>query len=152
MPEAPDRIYIDEDDRKLLEKIDGDPEQLFSHDAGRSRKEQFLCFMAFGFRHGVKRPIEGKKDGLFLVKDLRPEDEALINAVAIYDSGSVDVLANISRVYETAEQYARGGMRLLLDSIESSQTGTFEKKLEKELYEIFSNIVDKQSGGVKLGE
>lgn len=134
MEKAPDRLYIDESTRDLYEKIKD--ESIFK---GKNRKEQFLFAMAVGFINKIKVPIK-KTEGLFLVKDLKSEDEALINAIAIYDKASIDVLSDKVQVYRIAEEYANGGIRILAEKVDSTQFGAFEKVLEKELFEMYKNI------------
>jgi len=134
MEKVPDRLYIDESARDLYEKIKD--ESIFK---GKNRKEQFLFAMAVGFKNNIKIPIK-KTEGLFLEKDLKPEDEALINAIAIYDAASIDILSNKGQVYKIAEEYANGGIRILVDKIDSTQFGSFEKILEKDLLEMYKNI------------
>jgi hypothetical protein len=95
MPDTPDRLYMGEDDRALYEKLE--TENMFK---GRTRKEQFLFAMAFGFKNKVKRPLK-RKEGLFLAKDLHPDDEALINAVAIYDTNFLNVLADKGAAFKS---------------------------------------------------
>ncbi len=142
MVENPDRIYIDENDRKLLKTIDESPEpeikQLLSN-PGRSRKEQFLYFLAVGVTNGAKIPLK-KKDqgGFFLLKDLKTEDEAMINSVAMWHENSANILADRSKVLEIAEQYAHGGIQITAQAIESLQFGSFQKKLEQNLWNIFN--------------
>jgi len=132
----PDRLYIDRDDRKLYEKIE--KEDVFK---GRTRKEEFLFAMAIGFKNKVKRSLK-MKEGFFLTKDLKPEDETLINVIAIWGSNSVEVLlSNKEKVFEIAEEYAHGGIRLLHDSIESTQYGSFSKQFEKTLHEIYEELM-----------
>ena len=133
MSVIPDRIFINDTDRALYEKIEN--EVLFKE---KTRKEQFLFAMAFGFKNKVKYPL-AKREGFFLTKDLRPEDEALLNVVAIEDSpNSVEILSDMNEVFKTAEEYAHAGIKLLVDKIETIATGTFEKQFEQELHEAYS--------------
>lgn len=130
MGRIPDRLHIDVNDRKLYEKIE--EQEMFR---GRTRKEQFLFAMALGVRNEVAVPFK-TKEGFFLTKDLRPEDEALINAVILWSKDSVDILSDKEKVYKIAEEYAHAGIRLLVDKIESVEFGSFWKQFEKDLYEM----------------
>ncbi|MEM3485042.1 MAG: hypothetical protein QXI12_05425 [Candidatus Methanomethyliaceae archaeon] len=133
MTKVPDRLNIDKADREL-----------YDHDAmseifeGKTRKEQFLFAMAMGFKNQVKRSLESK-EGFFLAKDMNPGDEALIDAVAIHDSGP-DVLANREEVFRIAEEYAHAGIRLLYDRVTSSQPGSFYKRFEIELFDLLKAL------------
>jgi len=143
----PDRIHIDEEDRAIIKTMDDHPEadvrQLLSTNApvNRSRKEQFLYFMAIGVAHNTKLPIKKRESGgFFLLKDLKPEDNTLIDAVAIWHEGKADVLSDRSKVLEIAEGYAHAGVRFVADSIESQQPGSFLKKIEQNLWSIYTKL------------
>ena len=135
MTRVPERLSIDKADRKLYEQCTISGEVL----AGRANKEQFLFAMAIGFKNQVKRPLDAK-DGFVRLVSMRPEDEALIDAVAIHDTGSADILSDREAVFRIAEEYAHAGIRLLYDSVTSGQPGSFHKKLEVELFDLFRNL------------
>jgi hypothetical protein len=134
MSEMPDRLYMGEDDRSLYDKLE--TENMFK---GKTRKEQFLFAMSFGFKHKIKRALI-RKEGLFLAKDLHPEDEALINAVAIYDTNSLQVLTDKGAAFKIAEEYAHAGIRLLTAWIDSVSFGSVVKQLEKELHDMYNRL------------
>jgi dnd system-associated protein 4 len=138
MQKIPDRFYIDKDDRKLYEKIE--EEDMFK---GRARKEEFLFAMAIGFKNKIHRPLN-KRENFFLTKDLKPEDETLINALAIKKHNSVEVLSNKEGVFKIAEEYAHGGIKILSDEIESTQFGSFSKQFEKMLHEIYEELMNER--------
>ncbi len=135
MKKGPDRLNVDPKDRReLYKKIE--EEKIFKD---KTRKEQFLFAMAIGFKSNIRIPLKAK-DGFFLVKDLRAEDEALINSLALFTNNSVEVLADKEKVFKIAEEYAHAGIRLLVDKIESTEFGSFWKHFERELCEIFDEI------------
>jgi len=140
MAVATDRLFIDEKDRQLYDRLENT--DMFE---GKTRKEQFLYALGLGFSRGIRRPI-GKREGFFLAKDMRSEDQALLNAVAAQDTESLEVLSDKAKVFRTAEEYAHAGIRLLVDEIESTQYGTFEKRLEKELHDMYKEM------GVRTGD
>ena len=135
MARTPDRLSIDRADRELYDHDTIKSEVL----AGRTRKEQFLFAVAIGFKNRVKRRLDSR-EGFFLAKDMGPEDEALIDAVAIYDAGSADVLSDREAVFRVAEEYAHAGIRLLYDSATSGQPGSFWKRLEVELFDLLHDL------------
>lgn len=133
---GPDRISFDKSDRKLYDKLDS--EEMLSH-RYRNRKEQFLFAMATGLMNEKRFPLK-TREGFFLAKDLHPADIALLNAVAIFDQKSDEVLADKREVFLIAEEYAHAGIVLLTEKLESSAYGTFEKHVEKEVIELFNKI------------
>ena len=134
MPKIPDRVYIDKKDRELYNKLA--EEEIF--DEKTTRKEQFLFAMAVGFNNQLRLPLE-TREGFFLTKDLRPEDEALMYAVAIYDEGP-EILSNKEKVFKIAEEYAHGGIKILTDMVKSLPYGSFYKKLEKDLSNLYKKL------------
>ncbi|HEY8362751.1 MAG TPA: hypothetical protein VIK77_07680 [Tissierellaceae bacterium] len=130
--QIPDRINIDKNDRELYNKLS---KEIFE---GKTRKEQFLFAMAIGFKNGIMRPLK-TKEGFFLIKDLRPEDEALLNAVAMFVKGP-EILSSKEEVFKIAEEYAHAGIKILIDEIEASSFGSFAKKFERDLFELFEKL------------
>jgi len=133
MPRMPDRINIDKNDRELYDNLK--KEKFFE---GRENKEQFLFAMTIGFKNDVRRPLK-TKEGFVRAEYLQPQDMALINALAMSKKGP-EVLSNKEEVFRIAEEYAHAGIKILADEIKSSSYGSFTKKFEKELFELFEKI------------
>src|ERR1035437_2895956 len=130
-----DRLFIDKDDRKLYDKLDD--EALFKK---KSKREQFLFAMSVGFKNSVKVSFESR-DGLFHAADLKPADEALIKAIALMASdNNFEILSNKDELFTIAEQYAHGGIRILIDKIEAMSYGSYEVPYEKDLVDAFCNL------------
>ncbi len=131
MVKIQDRIYIDKKDRKLYDEVE--------FIKGRSRKEQFLLAMSYGYKNNATKKID-KQEGFFLIKDMRPEDEALMFSVALHHFEKIEILADKNKVLNIASEYARAGIKLLHDEVTSSEFGSFDIKLEKELSRILETI------------
>jgi len=140
MPNIPDRIYIDKKDKELYDKgLDTvDWLRFRDREGKRTRKEQFLFAMAIGFKNGMRRPLK-TKEGFFLIKDLRPEDDALLNAVTMFAEGP-EILSDKGEVFKIAEEYAHAGIQILVGEIKSSSFGSFTKKLERDLFEFYKKL------------
>jgi len=134
----PDRLYIAKEDRELYDKLQG--KWIFK---GRSKKEQFVFAMAFGFGKGVRRVIE-RREEFFHRPDLRLEDKAILDIVAIQTEGSLSILLNIEQVFQIAQEYAHAGIQLLNDEFESSPLGTFEKKFERDMFDLYNKLKPSQ--------
>jgi len=132
MPEKPDRLYIDQSDVQRFDDLEKNV-RMFEK---RQKKELFLTAMAIGWKNEARIPM-GKRQEFVRMEYLRPEDEALIYAVAI-SAESVDVLADPLKVMQIAEEYAHGGIPLLIAKI--NQPGSFEKNFEKELLDNFNEL------------
>ena len=135
MAKVQDRVYIAEGDRELYDRLER--EWILK---GTTRREQFLLAMAVGFRNELQQTFT-KRDEFFLVKDLRPEDDAILDAIAISaTSGSVETLCDRAAVFKIAQGFAHGGIRLLVDEFESAPLGSYDKKFEKDLLELASTL------------
>ena len=137
----PDRFYIDREDRPYYQRAE---EENVINFKNRNQKEQFLLAMAIGFENEQKRELK-TRDGFFFSNYLGPEDKTLINAIAISEYGSSDILANEKEVFNIAEQYASAGIRMLVDSIDKIQFGKFDKIFEKDLIELLNGTAFKNS-------
>ncbi len=134
MANVPDRLYVGKGDIELYNKLQ--QEWILR---GKSRKEQFMLALAFGFKNGVSDEIDQPKE-FFRREYLRTEDEALLYAVAIKAKGELDLLSDLEAVFKIAQEYAHAGIRLLADEIAGTSFGSFEKKFEKSLFEIFEEL------------
>jgi hypothetical protein len=132
---VPDRLYIDKADRELY----SDKTLVAEIFAQRENKDRFLFAMCLGFKHDVRRPLH-TRDGFILVQTLHPEDEALMDVVAVHETGSAEVLANRAEVFRIAEEYAHAGIRLLHGEATSGQPGSFFKRLELELFGLLETV------------
>jgi len=130
----PDRLYIDKEDRPYYQKA---VEENVVNFKNKNQKEQFLLAMAIGFENDQKRELKSR-DGFFFSNYLGAEDRTLINALAIHEHGSTDILASEKEVFDIAEQYASAGIRILADSIDKVQFGKFDKMFEKDLVEMLN--------------
>jgi hypothetical protein len=136
MAKEPDRLRIEKTDRELY---DGVAEEVFRGEAARERKGQFLMAMAHGFRQGIRKPLE-VAEGFVRAEYLRPDDMALINAVAVHEVGSVGVLADREEVFRIAEEYAHAGIVVLHDEVTSKQPGSFFKRFESDMAKLSEEV------------
>jgi len=130
---SPDRLFIEPEDRHRYRKLQD--EAFF---AGLTNKDLFLLAMAVGYRHDRAKSLT-RREGFFLAKDLKTEDEAILNAVALSISGT-EVLNELSEVYRLAEELAHGGLVLLSSEIDDTALGSFEKKLELDVHEMLNEL------------
>ena len=128
----PDRLYVDKEDRLYYKKAEDENVINFKN---KNQKEQFLLAMAIGFESGQKHELK-TRDGFFFSDLLGAEGRTMINALAINETGSADVLADERAVFDIAEQYASAGIRILAESIGKVQFGKFDKVFENDSLEI----------------
>ena len=81
-------------------------------------KDVFIWSACLGFRSGRRKPITGKRKMIFRWAQLSPQtDIPLLKAIAIADSGDVQVLLNQNEIVNIAEEYANAGIYELRDSV-----------------------------------
>lgn len=133
-----DRIYLEKGEiEKVYDQVD-----LIK---GEQRKDQFILAMAIGYQKNHRVPLKVKQT-LFLTKYLKPEDEALINAVALEETGDVNILANKGEVYKIAEEYANAGIHFLKNEEHSHQLGSYSKFFEKKVLDLYEKLDETMPG------
>lgn len=135
--EEPDRFYINKSDRK-------DYDRLLEKDSPfhrRENKELFMMAMIFGFQEGNREELK-KKEGFFRTEYLTDEEMSIIKAIAVAEAGDLNVLLDKKKVFSIAEEYATGGIKILKDKVFSGEYGTYAKRLESELIQIFHEKIE----------
>jgi len=128
MIKIPDRLYIDKDDKKYYDSL---AKEIF---LDKERKDQFLFALAIGFKNGINQPIKSR-EGFIRTEYLNSEDITLLNSIAIYHSGSSQILCEPNEIYKIAEEYAHAGIKIIFDEATTNQPGSIFKKFELELME-----------------
>jgi len=133
--EVPDRLYIRKDDKKhfkrLLEKD--------SPWADKDNKDVFLMAMVVGFHQKCRTELD-RREGFVRTEYLDDKEKALIGALAVHEAKDLGVLLDMKKVFSIAEEYAAGGVKLLKDSVFSGEWGSYVKRFESELLDVFESI------------
>jgi len=80
----------------------------------RTMKDVFMWAACLGYRHGERRPLTGKRVTIFRWAQFTPQvDVPLLKALAIADSGDVNVLLSEDEILTIAEEYANAGIHEL---------------------------------------
>ena len=89
----------------------------------QTMKDVFMWAASLGYQRGERRPIRGNRRTIFRWAQFLPQtDIPLIKAMAIADSGDVDVLMRQEDVLTAVEEYANAGI-IALDSRLSNANG-----------------------------
>ncbi|MGA2682031.1 MAG: RNA-binding domain-containing protein [Candidatus Bathyarchaeia archaeon] len=131
----PDRFYVEKKDREDWNRLK-DKDSPF---AGADNKDVFIAAMMTGYFEKAEFELK-TKDGYFFADNLKPQEEAIVKAIAVSKTGSLNVLLDTERVYEIAEQYATGGLKILKNKVFSGEYGSYSKKLEAELLRQYTKI------------
>lgn len=106
---------------------------------GKDNKDVFIIAMVIGYSRGLKSELT-VKEGYVRFEYLKPRDKSIMKSIAVADTGNLDILLDKRKVYSIAEEYAAGGIKILINMVFGSGYGSFEKKLESELAEEFDRI------------
>jgi len=133
-----DRIFVDKKDIISYDKLRQKPSPF----ANGQNKDIFLAALVIGFHEGIKLPLQSK-EGYFRTEYLKSEEKTLIKSIAVATTGDLNVLLDEQRIYSIAEEYATGGISLLIDRVQNDSYGSYAKKLENELLKIFGKVKEK---------
>jgi dnd system-associated protein 4 len=80
----------------------------------RTMKDVFMWAACLGYQRGERRPLTGKRVTIFRWAQFAPQtDVPLLKALAIADSGDVNVLLSQDEILASAEEYANAGIHEL---------------------------------------
>lgn len=131
-----DRIYIDKEDKEKYDRL-----QESSFFQGRTNSQLFLFAICYALKNGGgKYPIKNRL-GYFRLESTKDEEILLLKTLAMYDSDNIDILTDDKQVYSIAEEYANFGIKILSDTYESTQYGSFHKIIEKDINDLLSEIL-----------
>ncbi|MCX5677538.1 MAG: hypothetical protein NTY76_00295 [Candidatus Omnitrophica bacterium] len=133
-------IGIDNADVPLYEKLK--KEVLLFGDQGNT--ELLMFAIGYGYKHNKPLPLRAKYSGFTRTKYLKPDDLALLKALAL-QVGGIETLKDQSRMVEIAEKYAHGGIQLLMQEIGSSSLDSFEIDFELSLSQHYDTITNVQN-------
>ena len=103
-----DRIYINESHHEIYKDLTAEKED--SPQPFKTMKDLFLCATLVGYQRGERMPLE-KGIGIFAWAQFSAqEDVPVLRALAIAETGDVNVLANQDELLTIAEEYANGGI------------------------------------------
>lgn len=133
MRKKPDRLHVDKEDikdfRLLLEEKDS---PLYK----RENKDVFIMSVVTGYKNGIRLPLKSK-EGFIREEYLNVEERSIIKSIAIQEDKNLSILLDMEKVYQIAEEYAKGGIKYLKDAVFQKSHGSYIKRLEAELLDEF---------------
>ena len=80
----------------------------------QTMKDVFMWAASLGYQRGERKPIRGKRTTIFRWAQFSPQtDIPLIKAMAIADSGDIEVLMRQEDILTAVEEYANAGINSL---------------------------------------
>ncbi|MCD5397039.1 MAG: hypothetical protein LRZ96_00390 [Candidatus Pacebacteria bacterium] len=134
----PDRLYCDKKDKSIYDNL---------KEEGPFKKKDlidiFMVAMAIGFKHKNRIKLT-KKEGIILFKSFEANEKkpmTIIKAIAINETGNLDILLDKRELFSIAEEYATGGINILREEI-GIDYESYIRQLETELIEMVEkNII-----------
>lgn len=107
-----------------------------SRSGGIIQRENFVLLAAYGFYIGYKTNFtESKNKGLdsFVMNQLTESELSILYAIAIVDSGDVEIVSNDVKVANIVMEYANTGIIALQNLEKNSQKNNEIKKFQIEI-------------------
>lgn len=115
-----DRFFVQKDKHPVFQRLSQDEAAPFKH-----MKDVWVLAAAMGFRASRRRRMVGGTQHVGFWHYLSSqEDVPLLQAIAVAETGDVSVLANRGEMIRIAEEYANGGIDLLVDEERPDREGT----------------------------
>ena len=83
--------------------------------------ELFLLCVAVGFSSDTTRPVPARKSDSVRLEALSLDEKAMLKIVAISNSDSADDLLDEDLLFDRIEEYAAGGLMLLVEAIQKEK-------------------------------
>jgi hypothetical protein len=136
MKKRADRLSVDKEDLGDFRMLIEDRDSPFYK---RENKDVFMMAMITGYKNGTHVALKAK-EGFIREEYLNSEERSIIKSIAIQQEKNLSVLLDMEKVYQIAEEYAKGGVKYLKDSAFKKSGGSYIKRLESELLEEFERF------------
>ena len=137
-----DRFNIDADKSDFIRSINKN-NSFLEFD---NQKDLFIYAAVLGNEYSSE--INGKKEALFLDKDLNSQDVALIYSLAYPELDSIEDISDKEKIYSIVENMADAGFSFIKQRIEEESFGNVGFKLLEQIDDKYQKL--EQNGGLKL--
>ena len=134
-------VNLDKPKRERFDHLKADAVSILK---GLDLGDVFIQAMALGRKEKRRVPLDDPYP-LINTNTFSEEQEWLIKAVAIAETGTLDALNDPRQMLKIAEEYANGGIDILYDRVYTG-AGEYAKRLEEEL----RSITQPQQAEVKV--
>lgn len=105
-----DRVYMDESVMPIYRELRGDATALVEQAPFATHKDMFMLATCLGYRSGSRQRLPSGARADIRETVFTESDLALLKAIAIADTGDVDVLSKPHEILQIAEEYAHSGI------------------------------------------
>lgn len=132
---TPDRLSCGKADKEIYDTLK--KEAVFK---GLDLIHIFMMALSIGYKEKRRVPLN-TKEGLILLYHIPEQYKNIMKAIAIKEmEGDLKVMLSAGEIYSIAEEYATGGIRILKQKILGGEFGSYSRRLEAELLEIYKAI------------
>jgi dnd system-associated protein 4 len=124
-------LNLEKSKKEKYDRLEQDASSILK---GCEHAEVFIQAMALAVKEGSKTPLDDSYP-LINMSSLSEEQEWLIKALAIAETGGVEILNQPKQMAKIAEEYANAGIDILFDRTYRG-TGEYAKRLEEEVRSI----------------
>ncbi len=129
------QIFVSQELRKVFDDM-----KKYGEFKTLENKDLFMLAVLFGYLNGKTKPL-GSQDktesGFTRERYLSDKDNAILKAIAIAETGTIDIADDVPKVYAIAEKYANGGTNYLKEFV-FDDPASFTKKYASLLKELCS--------------
>jgi len=140
MTEMPDRFFIEEDDKEIYDNLKSSNTPIGKYQK-LENKDVFMLAVCYGFAYGLRKPLI-KKTGYVRPIYFKEKELNVLYSIAFDEEKNLEVYSDFKKVYVIIEEYANGGIHILKDRVESGEFGTFEKRFEEKLVDLYKKQID----------
>ncbi|MBD3322373.1 MAG: hypothetical protein GF350_14830 [Chitinivibrionales bacterium] len=103
-------------------------------------KDVFLYAACYGFRNGLREEKIEKPEPNIPLSAFSDEELWILKAIAITETGSLQVLSNEKEVYRVVEEYANGAIESIYLEVFGGKPGEPYKRMAQDVREEFQKL------------
>lgn len=113
-----DRVAIDKDVHQLYKDLSERSTQNPETSPFLTMKDVFMWAVALGVKEGKRRPLSGSREQIFRWDQFSQDmDIPALKAIALAETGEVEVLLREDQILRIAEEYANAGIHEIKQEI-----------------------------------
>lgn len=116
-PKTSDILFIELGYHELYKDLTSQAEKRTEYEPFILLKDAFMWAVALGIKSGKRRPLQDREQLFRWYTLSKDQDIPLLQALAIAETGDIEVLKNGSMIIDIAEEYANEGIRIIKQEI-----------------------------------
>jgi len=124
-----DRIFISKEAHEIYKELSRDKGEVPTK-AFQTMRDVFLTAFVIGYVENVSKPLgQSNKEGIFDLGVLKNDPNAytVLQTIALHKTKDPQILLDDNKMIKLAEEYANGGIDILVKKIKTSQANQLEE-------------------------